>query len=965
MERIIWISHRLNHLHEQGIRRLATLGLVPQLSSYKFNCPTCNVCKPVKGSPPKISSTITTRPGELTHTDLAGPLTTSKSGYNYVITFTDDFSRYTTTRFLRHKSDAFLAFEQYDNFLYNTFCRHTSILRSDNGGEYINSSFDDYCKAFGIVHQRTVPENPHQNGVSERFNRTLWTYATAITHDCPELTDHWDEVLANVTYTKNRVPHSSINHQIPYEKFFGHTPSLSHLQACGSPCYAITSAYERRKSSSIFKFADHAKPCLFLGYSETSKAYKLLDLSGVVILSKYEDTTFKPHTSSETAVSLSPLSSSVPLVSSASPISSSSLSSSVPSVPSVSSASLPSSVPLVSSVSPISTSSSSSSVSSVSSVSSPSSPSSATSSTVSLLRSPPSPLHDYELRKRPRLDYSAMSAKTVPTSTEEILAYTNVSWFALPHASALTAERQPLPTTYAAIEQLADSDDWYRATDAEIASLIDHGTWKLVPLPSDRKALNNKWVFRIKTDSEGKITRYKARLCACGYNQLPDVDFKEVFSPVVRNQSLLTFLTLVASLDLECVQADVTSAFLYGKLDEEVYMRQPPGYVDPSCPNHVCKLVKSLYGLKQAPRVWHKTITPFLESLGFTPLITDPCLFQRKSDSALIALYVDDLAIAAPKLDTVNHIISELQSTFKITSDGDLSFLLGIKIRRDRSSNSIFLSSSAKILKMLADFRMDSAESISTPMHASSDVMHVKGPLPNSEEWTSMQSVPYRECVGSLIHLMRTCRPDLAFCVSATSRFLHNPGRTHWNAVKRVLRYLKDTLDYELTLGGSTDLTLSGYSDASWGGTGSVKSTTGYAFFLGSSLISWASRSQSTVASSVTVAEANAVYAATLEALALRNLLFELDHLSLASPTKLFCDNEIAIKISKDSTSANATRHLLLRLAFLREQVTSGNIDLLHCRGSTNIADGLTKALGPNNFLSHRESIGIVPCVLE
>ena len=233
-----------------------------------------------------------------------------------------------------------------------------------------------------------------------------------------------------------------------------------------------------------------------------------------------------------------------------------------------------------------------------------------------------------------------------------------MQWFKLPRAYALSATHTPLPTSYNDILALADKDEWLQATDAEIASLIEHGTWELVPLPAGRRALKNKWVFRLKTDESGNVTRYKARLCACGYNQVAGIDYKEIFSPVVRTESFRMFLALVAGRDMDCIQMDVVTAFLNGSVEEDVYMRQPPGYEDPACPDHVCRIIKNLYGLKQAPRVWHKTIDPFLKSLGFQPLAADPCLYYQWTDGklSLISLYVDDLAIASDSPSTIAHI---------------------------------------------------------------------------------------------------------------------------------------------------------------------------------------------------------------------------------------------------------------------------------------------------------------------
>jgi hypothetical protein len=250
-------------------------------------------------------------------------------------------------------------------------------------------------------------------------------------------------------------------------------------------------------------------------------------------------------------------------------------------------------------------------------------------------------------------------------------------------------------------------------------------------------------------------------------------------------------------------------------------------------------------------------------------------------------------------------------------------------------------------------------------------------PEVNSDEWLSLQNIPYRQCVGRLTYLMRTSRPDISFAVSVVNRFLHNPGTAHWNAVKRILRYLKGTLDYELKIApldftnqspfcdrssSTTFLKLTGNVDADWGGENDTfKSTSGYCFFLGSSLISWSAKAQSTTATSSTYAEYIAAYHATAECIWIRSLLTELQLLDSTSATQIYCDNEPAIKIAQFHMITPRSKHFDTKYHFVREQVEQNVIQLTHCPGKDNVADLLTKPLSKNKFGLYSKQLSLVP----
>jgi hypothetical protein len=222
---------------------------------------------------------------------------------------------------------------------------------------------------------------------------------------------------------------------------------------------------------------------------------------------------------------------------------------------------------------------------------------------------------------------------------------------------------------------LPDSAKWLKAEEEEIAQLLAMGTWEVVPLPKGRKAIRSKWIYRIKTDADGNPTRYKARLCACGYSQKAGIDYKEIYSPFFRMESSRMFLTIIASRKMKFAQMDVTAAFLNGGLDHSIYMKQPTGYEDHSRADYVLLLLRNLYGLKQAPRVWHQTIHPFLVKLGFISMEADPCIYYKWTSEQkrlqLISLYVDNLGIAADADIDLQAVRAALHSQYKMTDEPD------------------------------------------------------------------------------------------------------------------------------------------------------------------------------------------------------------------------------------------------------------------------------------------------------
>jgi len=505
-----------------------------------------------------------------------------------------------------------------------------------------------------------------------------------------------------------------------------------------------------------------------------------------------------------------------------------------------------------------------------------------------------------------------------------------------------------------------DASKWEVAMQEEYASLIAYGTWELAPLPKDRKSVGCKWVFRTKRDASGNIVRHKARLVAKGYSQVAGVDFNETFAPVAKFTTIRCILALGAALDMEIHQMDVKTAFLNGKLEEEIYMDQPQGFAQEGKEHLVCKLKKALYGLKQSSRAWYECIDAFFAEEGFSRSRADYSLYVKQTGEYLliVIIYVDDLIILASIMKMMEWLKSKLEDEFDMSDLGELHYCLGIEFKRDRAKRTITMSQRKYIEKVLKRYNMEDCKPIGTPLDANCKLLKLTE-KEFEDVQVEMQGIPYKEAVGSLMYAMVGTRVDLAFPVSMVSQFMSRAGPLHWKAVKRIMRYLKGTLDFTLCLGGE-DIQLRGYFDADWGGDANEpRSTTGYVFFVGDGAMLWNCKRQPTIALFTTEAEYMATSHCTKEANWLRKLLADVGFVQEGATT-IMCDNQGCIALAKNPTNHSRTKHIDIQHHFIRERLESGEICLRYCPTQEMVADVLTKALPKERHQKLTRSLGLI-----
>ena len=405
---------------------------------------------------------------------------------------------------------------------------------------------------------------------------------------------------------------------------------------------------------------------------------------------------------------------------------------------------------------------------------------------------------------------------------------------------------------------------------------------------------------------------------------------------------------------------DVTTAFLNGELDCHIYMEQPEGFRDTGKPEYVCKLKKGLYGLKQSARCWNATLDSYLKSRGYVSNDADECVYyksEKQDDGStnfiILAVYVDDIIPVSDNTVLLEQEKQALCSKFDMVDNGEISYCLGLTIKRDRPNKIITISQPQYIENILARFGMQNSRPVATP--AEPGMKYCKF----SEGDVSFDVKTYQKAIGSLTYAAICTRPDISSAVGALSQYMANPTETHWTGIKRILRYLRGTTNHGLVYNGHGGTDLVGFSDADWAGDiDTRRSTSGYAYQIGSSTVSWSSRKQATVAKSSTEAEYVALSSATQEGIWLRRLLSGLKE-DMSTPTTIYEDNQGAIDLSKNPKHHERTKHIDVSHHFVRERVASKEFSVTYCPTDSMTADIMTKALSRVKFQRFRQMLGV------
>jgi hypothetical protein len=959
----IWHG-RLGHPAPPILNKLKTIVNLPVLGSIPHDsvCESCQVAKS-KCLPFSDSNNVTSQPLEIIHSDLWSSPISSHNGCHYYVVFIDNYSRFFWIYPLHNKSDTFACFVKFKCLVKNLLSKKIKAFQSDGGGEFTSNQFKQFLNSNGILHRISCAYTPQQNGLAERKHRHIVDTGLALLAQSHLPLSYWVDAFNTATYLINRLPTNVLKNQSHYFKLLHKHPDYSFLKVFGCACYPLLRPYNSHK------LMYRSKKCIFLGYCSNYRGYICYDpTSKKTIITRhavFDETTFPAKDWLSTPMQPPANDSAPPKVSPSTPViinfvpiihAAPSLRVDTPASPFQ-----PAPLELVSETvsSPL-----------------PRSPTSILASTAE----PASPYTNspHSLSPTPAAD-ATHSVSPIPATapiSSPIQAHVPVSHHPMttrfqdgtripksfPNYKLFFSTKHPLmalhshvtlsnlPPTPTRFSQAIKSPHWQQAMQEEFQALQANQTWILCPRLPHHNVITNKWVFKVKQKADGTFDRFKARLVAKGFQQQDGVDYTETFSPVVKSTTIRAILAVAVHFQWPTRQLDVSNAFLHGTLQEDVFMEQPPGFIDSKFPHHVCKLQKSIYGLKQAPRAWFTKLATTLLALGFSESKVDYSLFilHRSDVHLFLLIYVDDIIVTGNSLSAITHLISCLKQSFAMKDLGPLHYFLGIHVQP--LLGGLHLSQTKYVSELLDRVHMTRAKPAKTPIPAGSQLsQHDGDPLPNATE--------YRHLVGALQYCTLT-RPDISFAVNQLCQFMHSPTTTHWTAAKRVLRYLKGSINHGLHFAKGS-LHLNAYSDSDWAGNpDDRRSTTGYALFLGPCLISWCAKKQSVVSKSSTEAEYRSLALATAELYWLRMLLQELQVFLSSSPT-LWCDNLGALALASNPVYHAHTKHIEVDYHFIREKVVNKDITTRYMPTLDQIADIFTKGLTTNRFLLLRDKLKV------
>ncbi|KAD3641863.1 hypothetical protein E3N88_31087 [Mikania micrantha] len=494
----------------------------------------------------------------------------------------------------------------------------------------------------------------------------------------------------------------------------------------------------------------------------------------------------------------------------------------------------------------------------------------------------------------------------------------------------------------------------------------------IVITPKVVKPVGYKWAFVRKRNENNEVIRYKARLVAQGFSQRPGIDYDETYSPVMDAITFRYLISLAVSKNLEMHLMDVVTAYLYGSLDSDIYMKVPEGFKIPNALSskpkemYSIKLQRSLYGLKQSGRMWYNRLSDYLKSKGYTNNLICPCVFIKKTASGfvIIAVYVDDLNIIGTHKE-IHEVITLLKNEFEMKNLGKTKYCLGLQI--EHMPNGILVHQSNYTERLLKRFNMENANFLSTPMVVRS--LNVDNdpfrPCEDGEEVLGSE-VPYLSAIGALMYLTNCTRPDISFAVNLLARFSSAPTKRHWNGIKHIFRYLRGNTDLGLFYPNDSKEELVGYADAGYlSDPHKARSQTGYVFLNGGTAISWRSQKQTLVATSSNHAEVIALHEASRECVWLRSMTtFILTSCGLnedRSPTTIYEDNAACISQMKEGyIKSDRTKHIPPRFfSYTQDLIKDNQVEMRYVSSSNNSADLFTKALPTTIFRKRVHDIGM------
>jgi hypothetical protein len=914
------MHRRLGHFATRKLLKMRGMvdGMEKVTTTKEIHCQACEEGKHKRSSFPD-SVSKSSKILEILHMDLAGPSRTASLGNGlYALVIVDDFSNLYHVEILKAKSEAYSKAIDWIKLHENRTGNTVKVIRTDGGGEFGGKVWSVYFAEKGIQHQVTTPYTPEQNGKAERAVRTVKEGTRTYLRDSGLSDRYWAAAMVNFTYTRNLTMVSGgVKDETPFETFYGKRPDVSRLRVFG--CVAFVHIPKETRGSG---WAPKAKKCVFVGYGETSgtKGWVLYDPYAQKRIVSCHVTFWE----NERWVERKREGEIFPFEDRVNPLvdfeddEEEALQLPAPQLEEDDQGA-------------------------------PEQPDG---------RGPPRPANPQEPELRRGNRHRRPPGRWWENPPPDQAGYTR-------EVSNEGSFKEHGPSLEILVEQAhlasgeCDSKDprFNEAKRKELDSMERNKVWTLVPPVPDRKPIGSRWVCTDKLLADGS-TMPKARLVAQGFSQIEGLDYQEIFAPVIKLESIRVLMSLITLKDMHFIQGDVKTAFLYGPLIEEAYLKQPPGMIEPGKEDWVCRLHKAIYGLHQAPRAFYQHMKKTLALGGFSPTNADQSIFLRVDDGemTILGLYVDDAILASTSKSHLEDTRTFLKSHFEMTWNDEPSMLLGMEITRDREKGTLRLSQRRFAEEILATFGMSECRSRSYPLSKGFDA-HIKGKRP-----TPAEGIRYMEFVGKLNYLARGTRPDLAFASSHLASFCSSYQKEHWTGCENVMGYIKGTLDLGITFSRHGNREPIGYSDADWAtDKGDRRSIGGYVYVLGNGPISWMSKKQSIVARSSTEAEYIALDAAAREGIWLKRMLQEL-RLPLTGPLLIYEDNQSTIKLAKNPVNHSRTKHIAVIHHATRDLVEDNTIRLEYLQTDAMLADGFTKPLSGRRIRLLGKTMGLDGC---
>ncbi len=699
---------RFGHLGLYGLKALLKHSMVDGLDVNDFpESEICESCIKAKAHRLPFEASSVNRAQEplgRIHSDVCGKMgTKSLSGGEYFVTFIDDYTHYVWIYILKKKDEVLQFFCKWKEMVELESGRKVKIIRSDNGGEYTSFAFSSYLASKGIKHEFTVPHTPEQNGVAERQNRTLIEGVRAMLNDSGLPHRFWAEALSTAVYVRNRSPTKVLQSMTPCEAWHGIKPNVKTLRIFGCRAYAHVPKVERRK------LEPKARKCVLLGYGEQKKGYRLFDISSAKVIHS-RDVVF--NESSMPGIKKEPGESEEKFIT----------------------VSIPEEHGIADNTE--------------------------CTEREDLIPETVGAENDSCNRGEDNQEPIPDTFPPVRRSSRNIQPPDRYGF------SLIGVDDEQAPMSVSEALSSCDKQKWKEAMEREMKSLYLNDVWELMEPPEGRKIIGSKWIFRKKVDTSGTVSRYKARLVAQGCSQKPGLDYEETFSPVVCFESIRSVISISVQKNLQLHQMDVTTAFLHGELAEEIYMKQPEGYIESGNEHLVCRLKKSIYGLKQAPRCWNHALDNCLKKMNLKQSLSDPCVYISSGLEFLVAVYVDDIILGGNNGLRIKEVKKELGKKFEMKDLGKLHHFLGVAVNQDQKTGSIWIGQASYIRKLLQKFEMSDCKPVKSPANPG-----VKLTSSGDGDYVCDEKI-YRVLIGSLLFLSTRTRPDIAYAVGCAGNYV-------------------------------------------------------------------------------------------------------------------------------------------------------------------------------------------------